>query len=273
MSNRISSSDLAELKEQLKPLIGQRFRSLSLPIVAIAAFEPSQVGTIVGALMDALIPHLDIKGLGLEKHEGILGEREGYPDYRHESGKRLELKLLYVDNPDLKMKKPPTPREPSARLTQKVTVKNVDPELDAMLLIAYRIEVDDLNQDAAVPRIIDLELFSMIELVEARDKRMTDGGGRWFGNYETPTVLSRIGQEKVSRGIALDSVYGRKESEGKDFNEDTNFGKLKRIPHPKLQEFLAKYRLATGTDQISLDTTVDELIEIDENELQDEERD
>lgn len=274
MSNRIASEDLAELKEQLKPLIGQRFRSLSLPIVAIAAFEPSQVGTIVGSLMDALIPHLDIKGLGLEKHEGILGEREGYPDYKHESGKRLELKLLYVDNPDLKMKKPPTPREPSARLTQKVTVKNVDPELDAMLLIAYRIEVDDRNLDSAVPRIIDLELFSMIELVEARDKRMTDGGGRWFGNYETPTILSKIGQNKVSNGTALDTnIYGRKESEGKDFNEDTNFGKLKRIPYPKLQKFLTKYRSATGIEQISLDTVVDELLEIDENELQNEERD
>jgi len=274
VSNRISSDDLAELKEQLQPLIGQRFRSLRLPIVAIAAFEPSQIGTIVGALMDALIPHLDIKGLGLEKHEGVLGEREGYPDYKHESGKRVELKLLYVDNPDLKMKKPPTPREPSARLTQKVTVKNVDPELDAMLLIAYRIEVDDLNLDAAVPRIIDLELFSMIELVEARDKRMTDGGGRWFGNYETPTILSRIGQEKASKDIALDiSMYGRKESEGKDFNEDTNFGKLKRIPHPKLQEFLAKYRLPVGAEQLSLDAALNELIEIEEQELQDEDRD
>lgn len=59
-----------------------------------------------------------------------MGEREGYPDYKHSSGKRLELKLLYVDNPSLKMKKPPTPREPSARLTQKVTVKNVDPLLN-----------------------------------------------------------------------------------------------------------------------------------------------
>lgn len=274
MSGRISNHDLAELKEQLKPLIGQRFRSLSLPVVAIAAFEPSQVGTIVGALMDALIPHLEIKGLGLEKHEGILGEREGYPDYKHESGKRLELKLLYVDNPGLKMKKPPTPREPSARLTQKVTVKNVDPELDAMLLIAYRMEVDDLNSDAAVPQIIDLELFSMIELVEARDKRMTDGGGRWFGNYETPTVLSKVGKEKLSKGLPLDtSSYGRKESEGKDFNEDTNFGKLKRIPHPKLQGFLSKYRLPIEDEQLSLDSVVDELIEIDEEELQDEERD
>lgn len=274
MSGRISNHDLVELKEQLKPLIGQQFRSLSLPIVAIAAFEPSQVGTIVGALMDALIPHLDIKGLGLEKHEGILGEREGYPDYKHESGKRLELKLLYIDNPRLKMKKPPTPREPSARLTQKVTVKNVDPELDAMLLIAYRMEVNDLNSDAAVPQIIDLELFSMIELVEARDKRMTDGGGRWFGNYDTPTVLSKIGKEKLSKGLPLDTnSYGRKESEGKDFNEDTNFGKLKRIPHPKLQSFLSKYKSPSEDEQPSLDSVVDELLEVDEKEFQDEERD
>jgi hypothetical protein len=69
------------------------------------------------------------------------------------------------------------------------------------------------------------------------------------------------------------SAYGRKESEGKDFNEDTNFGKLKRIPHPKLQGFLARYRLSTKTEQLSLDTAIDELIEIDKNEFQDEERD
>ena len=123
MSDRISNQELLDLKQKLQPLIGQQFSSLSLPIVALEAFEPSQIGTIVGTLMDALIPHLKIDGLGLEKHEGILGEREGYPDYKHESGKRLELKLLYVDNPKLKMKKPPTPREPSARLTQKVTIR------------------------------------------------------------------------------------------------------------------------------------------------------
>jgi hypothetical protein len=88
----------------------------------------------------------------------------------------------------------------------------------------------------------------MIELVEARDKRMTYAGGRWFGNYETPTILSKSGRRKRRQGQALDvTSYGRKESEGKDFNEDTNFGKLKRIPHPALQRFLAKYRLNTAT--------------------------
>src|SRR5947209_4419368 len=221
MTKRIPEKQLQQLKEQMLPLIGTRFTSLSLPVVALQVFEPSQIGTIVGALMDALIPHLpDMPQLGLLKHEGILGEREGYPDYNHTSGKRIELKLLYVDNPGLKMKKPPTPREPSARLTQKVTVKNVKPATDALLLIAYRMEPRPDNPEAASPAIIDLEVFSMIELVEARDKRMTEGGGRWFGNYETPTILSRRGKQKIKQGVLLDiSSYGRKESEGKDFNE------------------------------------------------------
>src|ERR1039457_3654042 len=53
----------------------------------------------------------------------------------------------------------------------------------------------------------------------------------------------RFAIEPYDTGPALDtSSYGRKESEGKDFNEDTNFGKLKRIPHPGLQTFLRKYR-------------------------------
>jgi len=249
-AKRITAKDLAALRKQLQPLIGRPFKQLSLPKVALKAFEPSQVGTIVGTLMDALIPHLsDMPDLGLKKHEGILGEREGYPDYKHTSGKRLELKLIYIDNNKLEMKKPPTPREPSARLTQKVTIKNVDPANDAMLVIAYQLCPQDTNPEAVSPTIIDLEVLSMIELIEARDNRMAQSGGRWFGNYETPTILSRRGREKVKRKMSLDtSSYGRKESEGKDFNEDTNFGKLKRIPHAGLQSFLAKYRLDIATE-------------------------
>lgn len=172
------------------------------------------------------------------------------------------------------MKKPPTPREPSARLTQKVTVKNVAPANDATLLIAYRIEPDDEKPEAAVPRIIDLEVFSMIEIVEARDTRMTDAGGRWFGHYETPTIPSKIGKKKLKRGEALDtSTYGRKESEGKDFNEDTNFGKLKRIPQKDLQAFLRKYRLPTVDEEEDLFKILEEVEEMDEQELQEEDRD
>jgi hypothetical protein len=247
---RISEEQLAALRELLHPLIGVQFKSLSLPKAAMQAFEPSQIGTIVGSLMDALIPHLpDIPQVGLHKHAGILGDREGYPDYSHESGLRAELKLLYIDNPDLKMKRPPTKREPSARLTQKVTVKNVVPETDAMLLIAYQLKPHTAYELAITPTIVDLEVFSMIELVETRDKRLTDAGGMWFGNYETPCVISKVGHQKLARKIALDvSSYGRKESEGKDFNEDTNFGKLQRIPHAGLKAFLKKC-IALGVGQ------------------------
>ena len=239
---RISDAELAALRKAVTPLIGVQFKSLSLPSVALKAIEPSQIGTIVGTLMDALIPHLpDIPQVGLQKHKGILGEREGYPDYKHASGLRVELKLLYVDNPALRMKRPPTRREPSARLTQKVTIKNVVPATDAMLLIAYQLRPRTDDPISVTPTIVDLEVFSMIDLVEARDRRLLQCGGRWFGNYETPCILSKCGSAKRAASVALDtSTYGRKESEGKDFNEDTNFGKLKRIPHPHLQAFLRK---------------------------------
>lgn len=258
---RITKNDLANLRTALRPLIGTQFKSLSLPRAALKAFEPSQVGTIVGSLMDALIPHLsDIPQVGLEKHEGILGEREGYPDYKHTSGFRLELKLLYTDNTVLVMKKPPTPREASARLTQKVTVKNVDAAHDALLVIAYQLQPQPDNPEAVSPTIIDFEVFSVIEVIEARDRRMTDADGRWFGNYETPTVLSKIGKKKRKQGQPLDeTAYGRKQSEGKDFNEDTNFGKLARIPHAALQAFLTKHCLAEEESAPTLLEVTEEL--------------
>ncbi len=246
---RVTRVQLDELRAQLLPLVGTQFTSLVLPTVALKAFEPSQIGTIVGALMDALIPHLkNIPQVGLQKHEGVFGDREGYPDYRHSSGLRVELKLLYVDNPALTMKRPPARREPSARLTQKVTVKNVIPETDAMLLIAYQLQEEKGKPEGVTPTILGLDVFAMIELVEARDRRLREAGGRWFGNYETPCVISRIGQGKLAKGLLLDTTsYGRKESEGRDFNEDTNFGKLNRIPHPGLQAFLEKcLAISTG---------------------------
>ena len=214
--------------------------------------------------MDALIPQMEVSDVGLEKHEGLLGEREGYPDYRHTpTGLRVELKLIFVDNPSIKTKKPPTKREPSARLTQKVTVKNVNPAIDAMLLIAYQLQHVADRPDAVTPTIVDFDVFSMIELVEARDSRLIESGGRWFGNYETPCILSHVGRQKIKEGKPLDeSSYGRKKSEAKDFNEDTNFGKLKRIPHPKLQLFLTK--CSYGTDGSSL---LKNYIEVDLFEL------
>ncbi len=142
--NTVTPEQIAALRESLMPLIGAQFNILSIPKEILTAFEPSQIGTIIGDLMDACIPQLSkitdsdaFNTVGLRKNEGILGDREGYPDYLHESGLRVELKLLFVDNPNIVMKKPLTPREPSARLTQKVTFKNVLPDKDVLLVIAY----------------------------------------------------------------------------------------------------------------------------------------
>lgn len=245
---------LREFLASVGNLVSFQLPILQIPRSALLAFEPSQIGTIVGTLMDACIPQLDeilttgelieMGGHGLSKHAGILGEREGYPDYVHDCGARAELKLLYVNPPnDLEMKSPPTPREPSARLTQKVTLKNVEPDLDVLLVLAYQLQPRQDDQDLVSPTIIDVGVFPIIDCVLARDRRLVKSGGRWFGFYETPTVLSKVGKAKVAHGLTLDaSTYGRKESESKDFNEDTNFGKLKRIPDSSLQTFLKKHR-------------------------------
>jgi len=247
----VSESEIAKLTKVLSPLIGVQFNLLSLPKEILFGFEPSQIGTIIGSLMDACIPQLaaiptttPLPDLGLRRHEGVLGEREGYPDYIHDSGYRFELKLLYVDNAKIKMKKPPTPREPSARLTQRVTFKNVVPDKDLLLVIAYSLEENRLMKECYSPTIKSIALFPIYECILARDLRMYRDGGGWFGHMETPAILSKIGKIKSSVGISLDyTMYGRKESEGKDFNEDTNFGKLQRIPYEPLQEFLAKHRM------------------------------
>jgi len=241
MPSRITNNEIGALTAQMQGLIGVQFDSLTLPAVGLLAFEPSQVGTIVGTLMDALIPHLpNADKIGLKKAPGILGEREGYPDYTHGEF-RLELKLIYVDNPSLTMKRPPTRREPSARLTQKVTVKNVDPRKDAMLLISYQLEENREHKESVSPTIIDFRLYPMIDLIAARDLRLTKGGGRWSGDYQTSLIISKIGKKKRALNQPLDATsFGRKENEGKDYNEDTNFGKLARIPYPPLKSFITE---------------------------------
>lgn len=231
---------LSQLRNALQPLCGLQVKYLQLPSDLALQIEPSQVGTIVGTLTDLLLPRIALEqGIGLIKAAGILGDREGYPDFQHESGYRVELKGAFRDNPYVPMKKPPTPREPSARLTQKVTVKNVDPDRDALLILVYQLEPFQYDPSLLSPTIVDVGLFPVIECINARDHRMTSGGGRWFGNYETPTILSKAGRRAMTHGLVLnESGYGRKESEGYHFNEDTNFGKLKRIPYRPLQEFL-----------------------------------
>jgi hypothetical protein len=249
MTVDISAAEIEILRQALAPLIGIQFKVLQIPKGILVGFEPSQIGTIVGTLMDACIPYLSeilpgnesLAQVGLIRHMGEIGEREGYPDYDHISGKRVELKLLYLDPIDVKMKRPPTPREPSARLTQKVTVKNVDPGKDVLLVIAYQLKPVIGDPDLFSPTIVDIGVFSVIECIRARDERLLKNG-RWFGNYDTPVVLSKKGLAKKLRGEPLDdSTYGRKEDENKDYNEDTNFGKLARIPYKPLQDFLRKH--------------------------------
>lgn len=237
------SHALSELEAALQPLCGVTVDHLKLPLELGEEIEPSQIGTIVGTLTDLLLPRIALeKGIGLKKavsFDGTLGEREGYPDFQHDAGYRVELKGAFRDNKDVKMKKPPTPREPSARLTQKVTVKNVKPEEDALLVLIYQLEQRKDDPTLLSPVIVNVGLFPAIECVRARDARMEAAGGRWFGDYQTPTIPSGIGKGKIRAGAALDvTVYGRKKEEGRDFNEDTNFGKLKRIPYRPLQEFL-----------------------------------
>ena len=231
---------LAKLREALLPLCGTPVHYLRLPADMALQIEPSQVGTIVGTLTDLILPRIALeKGIGLRKAAGLLGDREGYPDFEHDAGYRIELKGAFTDNPNVKMKKPPTPREPSARLTQKVTEKNVVPERDALLLLVYQLAPLPDDSTLLSPTITGVGVFPAIECVRARDARMTEGGGRWFGNYETPTILSKAGKRAVRSGEPLNvDRYGRKESEGWHFNEDTNFGKMKRIPYKPLQEFL-----------------------------------
>lgn len=244
--NTITSEKIREIKQTLLPLIGVQFNILSIPQEILIAFEPSQIGTIIGSLMDACIPQLPkitdddaFNSVGLTKNEGILGEREGYPDYYHTSGMRLELKLIFVDNPNIIMKKPPTPREPSARLTQKVTFKNVKPDTDLLLVIAYSLMQDNNRAGFYSPSIIDFDIFPVYECILARDRRMYSNGGGWFGNFETPTILSKVGKQKVKSGHEINyESYGRKESEEKDLNEDTNFGKLHRIPYKPLKDYI-----------------------------------
>jgi hypothetical protein len=246
----ISASRLDKLSRDLTSLVGAQLEIVQLPRAVLAGFEPSQVGTIVGTLVDACVPALEVifpalGSLGLAKAPGVLGEREGYPDFLHRTGFRLELKMLYVEPQGVVMKAPPTPRESSARLTQKVTVKNVVPDLDLLFVLAYRLMPIAGKPDIFAPRFIDFGLFPMAECVAARDNRLVSRGGRWFGDYETPAVLSAKGRRKVAGGLPLVQEYGRKESEGRDFNEDTNFGKLQRIPYPPLQAFLVKHGYRT----------------------------
>ncbi len=80
------------------------------------------------------------------------------------------------------------------------------------------------------PFIIDIEVFSIVECLRARDNRLYEAGGKWISKL--PKVISNSGQRKLKAGQVLTDD---------DDEKDTNFGKLKRIPYKPLQDFLSKW--------------------------------
>jgi len=235
----ITDQEILDLEKMFSQMIGLKIDWLSIPNKALSGFEPSQIAVIINTLLDGILPQIELLAtdpenleklthIGLSKAPGELGEREGYPDYVHISGKRVELKGLFVDNAELKLKRPPTRREPSARLKENITMQKIDGKNDVLLIAAIQLKDDGVR---CYPFIIDIAVFSMIECIRARDKRLINGGGKWFGDL--PKVISVTGRQKIKEGIELTD---------QDYEMDTNFGKLKRIPYPPLQTFLAKYR-------------------------------
>jgi hypothetical protein len=234
----ITEEELQNLQASLKPLIGLRLSWLSLPQLALIGFEPSQVAVIVNTLLDGVLPQIELlasdeenlailREIGFKKAPGLLGQREGYPDYIHISGKRVELKGHFVDNSILMFKRPPTKREPSARLKENITLDIIQPENDALLIAAVQLVEED---GFCSPVIVDLGVFSMVECIRARDKRLLQTGGRFINNQ--PKVISVKGFIKLRNKQLLSDA---------DYERDTNFGKLKRIPYKPLQDFLLKW--------------------------------
>ena len=235
----ITPLELESLRQVFQPLIGLKINWLSIPNQALPGFEPSQIAVIVNTLLDAILPQIEhlatdaenakrLRGIGLSKAPGTIGQREGYPDYVHASGKRVELKGLFVDNRALPMKRPPTAREPSARLKENVMMDVIHPEYDALLLAAAQLKED--ASGGCSPYIIDIGVFSMVECVRARDARLAEAGGRWIDGI--PKVVKKSSMSKFAAGKRLTAG---------DFEKDTNFGKLKRIPYPPLQYFMRKH--------------------------------
>lgn len=234
----ITQQEILILRDTFMPLVGMKIDWLSIPDQALQGFEPSQVAVIVNTLLDGILPQIQLlatteenkaklKNIGLHKAPNTIGQRESYPDYVHISGKRVELKGLFVDNPDLKLKRPPTPREPSARLKENVTLENIDPAKDVLLIAAVQIQEEN---GMCSPFIVDIEVFSIVECLRARDNRLYETGGKWISKL--PKVVSNLGQQKLKAGQLLTDD---------DYEKDTNFGKLKRIPYKPLQDFLSKW--------------------------------
>ncbi len=239
----ITPAQLRNLRRAFEPLIGLKINWLYIPSPALAGFEPSQIAVIVNTLLDGMLSQIQylstdaenaerLRKMGLSKAPGIIGEREGYPDYVNHSGLRVELKGLFVDNPALKFKRPPTPREPSARLKENVTQNIVNPQSDALLVAAVQLKEE---KNYSYPFVIDIGIFSMIDVVRARDDSLVRRRGKWISGI--PMVVKQTSNRKATDALT-----------GADYEKDTNFGKLARIPYPPLQAFLKKYGAETSQE-------------------------
>jgi len=235
---KISQKEVNNIKNELQVLVGLKLNWLAIPSQALKGFEPSQIAVIINTLLDAALPQIELlatdqknkeklKKLKLSKPSREIGERESYPDYVHASKKRIELKGLFVDNLSLNFKRPPTKREPSARLKENITMKYINPKMDVLLIAAVQLEK---SGSLCYPVIIDIGVFPMVDCIISRDKRLYDSGGKWIKNI--PCVISLKGAKKSKKGQRLTN---------EDYEKDTNFGKLKRIPYKPLQEFMKKH--------------------------------
>lgn len=104
----------------------------------------------------------------------------------------------------------------------------IHPENDALLLAAAQLKEDETG--GCSPYIIDIGVFSMVECVRARDASLKKRGGLWFDGV--PKVVKKSSEGKYAAGKRLTAA---------DFEKDTNFGKLKRIPYQPLQDFMRKH--------------------------------
>jgi hypothetical protein len=198
----ITQKQLDRLRQEFEPLIGLRVDWLILPQAALPGFEPSQIAVIVNTILDAAMPQIELLArtpenrtklahVGLSKSPGQIGQRESYPDYIHKSGFRVELKGLFVDNPDLNLKRPPTKREPSARLKENIKLSDINPDLDVLMLAAVQLQE---SEGTCFPVIVDIGVFPMAACIEARDRRLAEAGGRWFRGV--PQVVKKKSMRK-----------------------------------------------------------------------------
>jgi len=104
----------------------------------------------------------------------------------------------------------------------------IDPANDALLVAAVQLRPDAEGQCS--PYVADIGVFSMVECVRARDNSLAERGGKWFAGI--PKVVKKASMEKFRAGRRLQKS---------DFEKDTNFGKLKRIPYQPLQDFMRKH--------------------------------